>query len=116
MDTRTRRGSAARWRVPEEKSGALQDVSRMGSNNAAREAIRVREIFTSYFFEEGAIPWQHHRLHYAQPKALLRAIHIAHKVLCSHLVWTPGYISCVSEPLSHLNWLLRGHSMIRGMF
>ncbi|XP_071244688.1 uncharacterized protein [Salvelinus alpinus] len=36
MDTRTRRGSAARRRVPEEKSAALQDVSRMGSNNAAR--------------------------------------------------------------------------------
>jgi hypothetical protein len=51
-----------------------------------------------------------------------------HKVLCSHLVWTPGetthtqslsftsslspfslnplgYISCVGEPLPHLNWL-----------
>ncbi|KAM9492790.1 uncharacterized protein ACWYII_004501 isoform 2-T2 [Salvelinus alpinus] len=77
MDTRTRRGSAARRRVPEEESAALQDVSRMGSNHAAREAIRVREIFTSYFFKE-------------------------------------GYISCVGEPLLHLNWLHRGHSMIRG--
>ncbi|KAK6316559.1 hypothetical protein J4Q44_G00119590 [Coregonus suidteri] len=56
MDTRTRRGSAARRRVPEERSAALQDVSRMGANNAAREAIHVREIFTSYFFEEGAVP------------------------------------------------------------
>ncbi|XP_071216440.1 uncharacterized protein [Salvelinus alpinus] len=72
MDKRTRKGSAARRRVPEEESAALQDVSRMGSNNAAREAIRVQEIFTSYFFKEGAVPWQHHRLHYAQPKALLR--------------------------------------------
>ncbi|XP_055769887.1 uncharacterized protein LOC129845934 isoform X2 [Salvelinus fontinalis] len=52
MDTRTRRGSAARRRVPEEESAALQDVSRMGSKNAAREAIRVQEIFTSYFFKE----------------------------------------------------------------
>ncbi|XP_055766895.1 cilia- and flagella-associated protein 251-like isoform X3 [Salvelinus fontinalis] len=52
MDTRTRRGSAARRRVPEEESAALQDVSRMESNNAAREAIRVQEIFTSYFFKE----------------------------------------------------------------
>ncbi|XP_071223151.1 gelsolin-related protein of 125 kDa-like isoform X1 [Salvelinus alpinus] len=25
-------------------------------------------------------------------------------------------ISCVDEPLLHLNWLHRGHSMIRGMF
>ncbi|KAM9492837.1 uncharacterized protein ACWYII_004538 isoform 2-T2 [Salvelinus alpinus] len=79
MDTRTRRGSAARRRVPEEESAALQDVSRMGSNNAAREAIRVQEIFTSSFFKE-------------------------------------GYISCVGEPLLHLNWLHRGHSMIRDMF
>ncbi|KAM9492779.1 uncharacterized protein ACWYII_004489 isoform 3-T3 [Salvelinus alpinus] len=79
MDTRTRRGSTARRRVPEEESAALQDVSRMGSNNAAREAIRVQEIFTSYFFKE-------------------------------------GYISCVGEPLLHLNRLHRGHSMIRDMF
>ncbi|XP_055767336.1 uncharacterized protein LOC129842730 isoform X2 [Salvelinus fontinalis] len=50
METRTRRGSAARRRVPEEESAALQDVSGMGSNNAAREGIRVQEIFTSYFF------------------------------------------------------------------
>ncbi|XP_055767304.1 uncharacterized protein LOC129842700 [Salvelinus fontinalis] len=79
MDTRTRRGSAARRRVPEEESAALQDVSRMGSNNAAREAIRVQEIFTSYFFKE-------------------------------------GYLSCVGEPLLHLNWLHRGHSMVRDIF
>ncbi|KAK6320108.1 hypothetical protein J4Q44_G00092150 [Coregonus suidteri] len=54
MDTRTRRGSAARRRVPEERSAALQDVSRMGANNAAREAIHGREMFT-YFFKEGYI-------------------------------------------------------------
>ena len=64
MDTRTRRGSAAPRRVPDEKSAALQDVSRMGSNSAAREAIRVQIIFTSYFFKECAVPSQHHRLHY----------------------------------------------------
>ncbi|KAK6328948.1 hypothetical protein J4Q44_G00009260 [Coregonus suidteri] len=68
MDKRTRRGSAARRRLPEERSAALQDISRMGANNAAQEAIHVREIFTSYFFEE-------------------------------------GYITCVGEPLAHLNWL-----------
>ncbi|KAM9400523.1 uncharacterized protein ACWYII_030406 [Salvelinus alpinus] len=28
-----------------------------------------------------------------------------HKVLCSHLVWSPGYIICVGEPLPYLNWL-----------
>ncbi|KAK6305081.1 hypothetical protein J4Q44_G00238610 [Coregonus suidteri] len=53
MDKRTRRGSAAHRRVPEERSAALQDVSRMGANNAGQEAIHAREIFTSYFFEEG---------------------------------------------------------------
>ena len=89
-DTRTRRGSAACRRVPGEKSAALQDVSRMGSNNAAREAICEREIFISYFFEEGAVPWQHNRLHYAQPKAILRAIHIAIRVFF-HLL---SYVNC----------------------
>ncbi|KAK6297722.1 hypothetical protein J4Q44_G00323050 [Coregonus suidteri] len=60
MDTRTRRGPAARRRVPEERSAALQDVSRMGANNAAQEAIRVHEIFTYYFVEEagsGVLLW-----------------------------------------------------------
>jgi hypothetical protein len=59
-------------------------------NNTASEAIRVQEIFTSYFFKEGAVPWQHHRLHYVQPKALLRAIHIALRVFI-HLL---SYVSC----------------------
>ncbi|KAK6314528.1 hypothetical protein J4Q44_G00159870 [Coregonus suidteri] len=90
MDTRTRSGSEACCHVPEERSAALQDVSRMGANNAAREAIRVQEIFTSYFFEESAVPWQHHRLHYAQPKALLRAIHIAIRAFF-HLL---SYVNC----------------------
>ena len=90
MDTRTRRGSAARRRVPEEKSAALLDVARMGSNNAAREAICVQEIFISYFFEEAGVHWWHHRLHYAQPNPLLRAIHIAIRVLF-HLL---SYVNC----------------------
>ncbi|KAK6302169.1 hypothetical protein J4Q44_G00282220 [Coregonus suidteri] len=55
MDMRTRRGPAARCRVPEERFAALQDVARMGANNAAREAIHVRETFTTYFFKEGAV-------------------------------------------------------------
>ena len=36
----------------------LQDLRRVGSNNASREAIRVREIYASYFSAEGAVPWQ----------------------------------------------------------
>jgi hypothetical protein len=76
--------------VPEERSAALQDVSRMGSNNAVREAILVQEIFISYFFEEGAVPWQSHRLYYLQPKALSRAFRIAIRVIF-HLL---SYVNC----------------------
>jgi hypothetical protein len=100
MDTRTRKGSATHRRVPEEKSTAQQDVSRMGSNNAAREAIRVWEIVTSYFFDEGAVPWQHHRLHYAQPKAILRIIHIVirlffhlHSYICQLQLFNSQFFS-----------------------
>jgi hypothetical protein len=50
MDMRTKRGSVARRRVPEYLCAALQDVVRMGENYAALEAIRVWEIFSSYFF------------------------------------------------------------------
>jgi hypothetical protein len=61
-----RRGSAGG--VLQLESAALQDVSRMEFPTIQQEQIRVREIFTSYFLEEGAVPWQHHRLHYAPPK------------------------------------------------
>ncbi|KAK6327433.1 hypothetical protein J4Q44_G00030780 [Coregonus suidteri] len=47
-----RRGPVAHRRVPEERYAALQDVARMGASTAAREAIRVRETFPSYFFKE----------------------------------------------------------------
>ena len=90
VDSRTRKGSASRHHVPEEKSAALQDVSRMESNNTAGEVVSVQEIFTSYFLEEGAVPWQHHRLHYAPPEALFRAIHIAIWVFF-HLL---SYVNC----------------------
>ena len=96
MDTRTRRGSAARRRMLEGRSAALQDVSRIGADKA-REAIFVQEIFTYYFFEEGAVPWQHHRLHYAQPKTLLRAIHM--KVFFHFLAITAVIQFLVSLPL-----------------
>lgn len=36
----------------------LRRCDRMGSNNATREAMRVRNRFVSYFCEEGAVPWQ----------------------------------------------------------
>ena len=53
------RGRQPTEELPEETARALRNVGRMGSNNATREALRVREAFRSYFNEEGAVPWQH---------------------------------------------------------
>ncbi|XP_034054780.1 protein ANTAGONIST OF LIKE HETEROCHROMATIN PROTEIN 1-like [Gymnodraco acuticeps] len=36
----------------------LRDAPRMGSNNATRRSIQLRETFSSYFNEEGAVRWQ----------------------------------------------------------
>ncbi|KAJ4925096.1 hypothetical protein JOQ06_017834 [Pogonophryne albipinna] len=36
----------------------LPGLGRIAANNSAREAIRVREVFTSYFNAEGTVPWQ----------------------------------------------------------
>ena len=38
--------------------GSLRGVARMAANNATREAIRFRGTFSSYFSQEGAVPWQ----------------------------------------------------------
>lgn len=40
------------------EASALQNISRVGSNNAGREAMRVRETLADYFCAEGAVPWQ----------------------------------------------------------
>uniref|UniRef100_A0A3B3T7F3 Zgc:194221 n=1 Tax=Paramormyrops kingsleyae TaxID=1676925 RepID=A0A3B3T7F3_9TELE len=40
------------------EAAGLQEVTRVGSNNPTREAIRVREKFMTYFSTEGAVPWQ----------------------------------------------------------
>ena len=42
----------------ESESTALLDAPRTGSNNAAREAIRSRESFCTYFNAEGEVSWQ----------------------------------------------------------
>jgi hypothetical protein len=84
--------------VPEERSAALQNVSRMGSNNTAREAIvcwRSSPPTSSkrVLFPGNTIDYaqpNYAQLDYAQPKALLRAIHIAVKVLF-HLL---SYVNC----------------------
>uniref|UniRef100_A0A3B1JES6 DDE Tnp4 domain-containing protein n=1 Tax=Astyanax mexicanus TaxID=7994 RepID=A0A3B1JES6_ASTMX len=45
--------------APEDDTNvALQEVSRMGTNNATREAITIRGTFTSFFNQEGAVSWQ----------------------------------------------------------
>ena len=54
-NTRTRREPVP---VSEGEVSVLHDLRRVGSNNAAQEAIRVREIYASYFSAEGAVPWQ----------------------------------------------------------
>lgn len=54
-NTRTRREPVP---VSEGEVSLLQGLRRVGSNNAAREAIRVRETYASYFSAEGAVPWQ----------------------------------------------------------
>ncbi|KAI2660985.1 hypothetical protein H4Q32_027579 [Labeo rohita] len=40
------------------EASALQNVSRVGSNNAAQEAMHVRETLADYFCAEVAVPWQ----------------------------------------------------------
>lgn len=37
----------------------LPGLGRVGANNSAREAIRVRETFSAFFSTEGVVPWQH---------------------------------------------------------
>ncbi|KAL1276371.1 hypothetical protein QQF64_035994 [Cirrhinus molitorella] len=36
----------------------LRDAPRMGSNNASRRAIQLRDTYCAYFNQEGAVPWQ----------------------------------------------------------
>ena len=43
---------------PDQESAFLHEAPRMGSNNPARAAIRVRDAFTAYFNAEGAVSWQ----------------------------------------------------------
>ncbi|XP_059895044.1 uncharacterized protein LOC132447999 [Gadus macrocephalus] len=55
---RTAPTAAVRECIP---GGAVEPLPRLGrvaANNAGREAIRIRETFTSYLSEEGAVSWQ----------------------------------------------------------
>ncbi|KAK7149323.1 hypothetical protein R3I94_008837 [Phoxinus phoxinus] len=57
------RRSTSITRMPKPSAGdreaaGLQGVTRVGSNNATREDIRVREKLMAYFSTEGVVPWQ----------------------------------------------------------
>lgn len=42
----------------EQRAGALQNINNIGSNTNTREASQIRNNFTTYFNNIGAIPWQ----------------------------------------------------------
>ena len=69
----------------------------MGANNAAREAIHVREIFTSHFFEEGAVSWQHHRLLCTTKGAFNSYSYLNKSILIYHLASLHSYFQVSPE-------------------
>uniref|UniRef100_A0A8C5B2S4 DDE Tnp4 domain-containing protein n=1 Tax=Gadus morhua TaxID=8049 RepID=A0A8C5B2S4_GADMO len=50
--------SALRGKIPAGEVDPPPGLGRVAANNSAREAIRIREAFTSYFPTEGTVPWQ----------------------------------------------------------
>uniref|UniRef100_A0A8C5E5J3 Zgc:194221 n=1 Tax=Gouania willdenowi TaxID=441366 RepID=A0A8C5E5J3_GOUWI len=54
--------TTARVNNPTAEVEPLPGLGRVAANYSGREAIRVREVFTSYFSAEGAVPWQDSRL------------------------------------------------------
>lgn len=54
----TARAAAVVGSIQSGEVDPLPGLGRLASNNAAREAIRVRETFASYFSCEGKVPWQ----------------------------------------------------------
>ncbi len=60
MHNYIRRNTRTGWEpvaISEMEVSVLQDMRRMGSNNAAKKAMHVREIYASYLSVEGAVPW-----------------------------------------------------------
>lgn len=55
--TLRRNTTSGGFRCSGEVRDGLRGVARMGANNAIWEALRVRALFTSYFNQEGAVPW-----------------------------------------------------------
>lgn len=46
------------WRTESNQYNVFNDMSRIGSNTSTKEAIKIREAFTNYFNNEGALDWQ----------------------------------------------------------
>lgn len=47
------------WRsIIESNNTALQNIATCSTHTYSREAAKIRNEFTEYFNEEGAIPWQ----------------------------------------------------------
>ncbi|KAK0137444.1 Protein ALP1-like [Merluccius polli] len=55
---RTTPPSALRGNIPVGEEDPLPGLGRVAANNSVREAIRIREAFTSFFSAEGTVPWQ----------------------------------------------------------
>ena len=49
---------ALRENIPVGEVDPLPGLGRVAANNSVREAIRIREAFTSYFSAEGTVPWR----------------------------------------------------------
>jgi hypothetical protein len=47
-----------RGNIPVGEVDPLPGLGRVAANNSVREAIRIREAFTSYFSAEGTVPWR----------------------------------------------------------
>ncbi|CAL8286269.1 unnamed protein product [Arctogadus glacialis] len=43
---------------PSSAPEVLRDAPRMGSNNATRQALQIREAYCAHFNAEGAVAWQ----------------------------------------------------------
>ncbi|CAL8377342.1 unnamed protein product [Gadus morhua 'NCC'] len=50
--------SALRGNIPAGEVDPLPGLGRVAANNSVREAIRIREAFTSYFSAGGTVPWE----------------------------------------------------------
>ena len=50
------------WRHGEQHTTRLRPINRIGSNNYSESTKNVRDDFTGYFNQEGAVSWQWDRI------------------------------------------------------